>query len=103
MLFRSGVLPGMLEANTTGPLVREGQRHVAQWALMPLCALIGAELSEKLGGDVRLDVLRPLQAYDAGGRARAVSGIVEALATAKAAGLDPATIAKAFGRVGWDE
>ena len=33
--------------------------------------------------------MRPLQAYDAGGRARALSGIVAALAEAKAAGIDP--------------
>jgi hypothetical protein len=41
---------------------------------MPLCALIGAELSDKLGAAVSLDVMRPLQAYDAGGRALAAAG-----------------------------
>ncbi len=97
-----GVLPAMLEASTTGPMIREGQRHLAQWALMPLCALIGAELSDKLGAAVSLDVMRPLQAYDAGGRARAAAGIVQALATAKEAGLDPATVSKAFAAVDWN-
>ena len=96
-----GVLPAMLEASTTGPMIREGQRHLAQWALSPLCALIGAEMTDKLGAPVALDVMRPLQAYDAGGRARAVSGIVRALAEAKAAGLDPATVSKAFAAVDW--
>ena len=96
-----GVLPAMLEPSAGGPLVREGQRHLAQWTLAPLCALIGAELSEKLGAAVSLDVLRPLQAFDAGGRARAAAGIVQALAQAKEAGLDPATVSRAFAMVDW--
>ena len=54
-----------------------------------IAALIGEEATDKLGGPVALDVMRPLQAYDAGGRARALSGIVAALAEAKAAGIDP--------------
>jgi hypothetical protein len=52
------------------PMVREAQRHLAQWALMPIAAMIGQEASEKLGQPVTLDVMRPLQALDAGGRAR---------------------------------
>ena len=79
----------MMASSATGPVVREGQRHLAQWCLQPIAALIGEEATDKLGEPVALDVMRPLQAYDAGGRARALSGIVAALAEAKAAGIDP--------------
>ena len=75
----------MTATTATGPVVREGQRHLAQWCLQPIAALIGEEATDKLGEPVALDVMRPLQAYDAGGRARALSGIVAALAEAKAA------------------
>lgn len=34
-------------------------------------------------------MMRPLQAFDAGGRARAAAGIVQALALVKEAGVDP--------------
>jgi hypothetical protein len=47
--------------------VREAQRHLAPWALQPVAALTGQEASDKLGGPVSLDVMRPLQAFDAGG------------------------------------
>ena len=90
ILMAFGVLPGMLSPAVTGPLIREGQRHLAQWVLMPIAAGIAEEASEKLGTAVTLDVMRPLQAFDAGGRARAAAGIVQALATAKEAGVDPA-------------
>lgn len=95
-----GVLPGLSNTATTGPMVREAQRHLAQWALMPVAAMIGQEASEKLGSGVVLDVMRPLQAYDAGGRARTVTAIVKALAEAKAAGVDPAA---ALNLVDWKE
>ncbi|MZR15037.1 phage portal protein [Maritimibacter sp. DP07] len=84
-----GVLPGLLSSTTTGPMVREAQRHVAQWVLQPMAALMAEEASEKLGAPVAIDVMRPLQAFDAGGRARAAAGIVQALAQAKEAGVDP--------------
>ncbi len=87
-----GVLPALLNPSTTGPMVREAQRHLAQWTLEPLCKLIAAEASAKLGGAVVIDVLRPLQAYDAGGKARAFGAMVGALAEAKAAGIDPGPI-----------
>lgn len=85
-----GILPGMTAPAATGPLIREGQRHLAQWVLMPIAAMIGQEASEKLGSTVKLDVMRPLQAFDAGGRARALGAIVQTLALAKEAGVDPA-------------
>ena len=83
-----GVLPAWLDSATTGPLVREAQRHLAQWALQPVAALMAQEASDKLGTAVTIDVMRPLQAFDAGGRARAMSQIVEAMALAKEAGVD---------------
>ncbi|MAK61802.1 MAG: hypothetical protein CMK09_12550 [Ponticaulis sp.] len=93
-----GVLPGLANAATTGPMVREAQRHVAQWQLQPIAAMMAEEASAKLGGSVTIDTLRPLQAFDAGGRARAITAIVGALAQAKEAGIDPA---KAMQLVDW--
>ncbi|TCP39801.1 phage portal protein [Rhodovulum marinum] len=84
-----GVLPGLLNRATTGPMVREAQRHLAQWQLQPVAQLLAEEATEKLGATVQLDVMRPLQAFDAGGRARAMSAIIGALAQAKEAGIDP--------------
>jgi len=84
-----GVLPGLSNPATTGPMVREAQRHLAQWVLQPIAVMIAQEASAKLGGEVRLDVMRPLQAYDAGGRARALKSTIEALAAASSAGIDP--------------
>ncbi|MEM9966484.1 MAG: phage portal protein [Pseudomonadota bacterium] len=84
-----GVLPGPSNVATTGPMVREAQRHLAQWTLQPIATMIAQEASEKLGSTVTLDAMRPLQAYDAGGRARALSAIVQTLAIAKEAGVDP--------------
>lgn len=95
-----GVLPGMSAPAVTGPMVREAQRHLAQWVLQPIAAMIGEEASDKLGSEVKLDVMRPLQAFDAGGRARALSAIVGALAQAKEAGVDPST---ALSLVDWQD
>ena len=94
-----GVLPGLASPATTGPLVREAQRHLAQWTLQPLTAAIAEECTAKLGSEVTLDILRPLQAFDAGGRARALNGIVQALAQAKELGVDPD---KAMKLVNWE-
>jgi hypothetical protein len=62
--------------------------------------MIGQEASEKLGSKVTLDVMRPLQAWDQGGRARAFSAIVQTLALAKEAGVDPA---QALKLVDWEK
>ena len=94
-----GVLPALMEPNATGLLVREGQRHLAQWVLQPLAEGIAEEASGKLGGPVQIDVMQPLQAFDAGGRARAAAQIVQAMAMAKEAGIDPE---KAMRLVGWE-
>jgi phage portal protein BeeE len=87
-----GVLPALHNPSATGPVIREAQRHLAQWTLEPLVKLIAEEASEKLGGAVTIDVVRPLQAYDAGGKARAFSAMVGALIQAKEAALDVAPV-----------
>jgi hypothetical protein len=87
-----GVLPALHNPAATGPVIREAQRHLAQWTLEPIAKLIAEEASEKLGGAITVDVVRPLQAYDAGGKARAFSAMIGALAEAKAAGIDPAPV-----------
>ena len=48
-----------------------------------------------------IDVMRPLQAYDSGNRARSAGAIISALAEAKAAGLDPAQVDLALSLVNW--
>jgi hypothetical protein len=96
-----GVLPALFASNAQGPLVREAQRHLAGWTLQPLAMLIAEEASQKLGGEVMIDLLRPVQAYDAGGRARALATIVQALAQAKEAGLSPGDVGSALTLVNW--
>lgn len=84
-----GILPGLLNPSTTGPMVRECQRHLAQWQLQPIAALLAEEASRKLGTRVEIDTMRPLQAFDAGGRARALTGIIQAMAQAREASINP--------------
>ena len=98
-----GVLPGLINPATTGPMVREAQRHLATWTLQPIAEMVAEEARAKLGAPVEIDVHRPLQSFDAGGSARAVGGIIEALARAKEAGLSPAEISAAFGALDWRE
>lgn len=97
-----GVLPALFSAQGQGPMTREAQRHLATWTLQPIAELLAEEATEKLGTPVKIDTLRPTQAFDAGGSARAVSTLVSAMAEAKAAGLDPAMVASAFRRVDWE-
>jgi hypothetical protein len=94
-----GVLPALFDKSAQGPLVREAQRHLAAWTLQPIASLMAEECEEKLGVDTVIDVMRPTQAYDAGGRARAISTIVTAIAAAKTAGLAPGDIAAAMALV----
>jgi hypothetical protein len=96
-----GVDPSFLSMTANGGGLREAQRHLALWVLSPIAALIAAELTEKTGAAVRLDVVRPLQAFDAGGRARAFGAMVKALAEAKAAGLAEGEIAALLRLVDW--
>jgi hypothetical protein len=44
-----GALPGLLYNATPGPMVREAQRHLAQWQLQPIAALMAEEATAKLG------------------------------------------------------
>jgi phage portal protein BeeE len=83
-----GVLPGLFNAATTGPLVREAQRHLAQWYLQPIAQLIAHEASAKLDAEISVDTLQPLCAFDLGQRSRSLVAVVEALARAKEAGVD---------------
>src|SRR3546814_18249733 len=90
-----GVLPSLFASAAQGPLVREAQRHLAQWTLQPMAALLGEEASQKLGGEVTIDTLRPMQAFDAGRLVRAIATIVDAMSRAKAAGPRPADLGQA--------
>jgi hypothetical protein len=101
VLAAFGVLPALFDKAGQGPLVREAQRHLAGWTLQPIAALIAEECTAKLGAEVVVDVMRPAQAYDAGGRARALATVVEALARAKEAGLAPGDVAAASALVNW--
>lgn len=96
-----GILPTMLGPEAQGPAIREGQRHLSQWTLQPIAELLAEEATAKLGNDVMIDVMTPTQSFDAGGAARALSGLVEAMARAKEAGLAPEALAAAFHRVDW--
>ena len=90
-----GLLPAALDPKAAGPLIREAQRHLAQWTLQPIAALMAEEATDKLGAPVTLDVMEPLQSYDAGARARAFSGVVQAMAQAREAGLSDEAVAAA--------
>lgn len=96
-----GVLPAMFASTAQGPLVREGQRHLAQWILQPIAQVMAEEMTDKLGSIVKIDVVRPSQAFDAGGRARAFGAMVAALAAAKEAGLDPQGVEDALSFIDW--
>lgn len=101
VLTAFGVLPALFVDAAQGPLVREAQRHLCQWTLQPLAMLLGEEATEKLGVPVVIDTLRPVQAFDVGGRARALGTIVDALARGKEAGLTPQELGTALTQVNW--
>ncbi|WP_255440745.1 hypothetical protein [Paracoccus sp. MC1854] len=96
-----GVLPALFVDAAQGTLVREAQRHLCQWTLQPLAELLGEEVTEKLGVPVMIDTLRPVQAFDVGGRARALGAIVDAMARGKKAGLSPQELGAALTQVNW--
>ncbi|WBQ11433.1 phage portal protein [Hyphomonadaceae bacterium ML37] len=102
ILTAFGVLPSWFSSTAQGTLVREAQRHLAQWTLQPIAGGIAEEIERKTGQPVSLDVMAPLQAYDAGGRARALNAILNALADAKAADVSPDAIANAGRLVNWE-
>lgn len=103
VLLAYGVLPALLNRSTTGPVVREAQRHLAQLVLQPLALIVAEEATVKLGQPVTMDVVRPMQAYDHGGKARAFATMVNALAEAKAAGLDMQAIHDAESFIDWQD
>ena len=98
-----GVLPGLLNSATTGPMVREAQRHLAQLVLQPMAMVLAEEASAKLGAPVTVGCVRPMQAYDAGGKARALATMVAALAQAKEAGIEGATLQDALSFIDWHD
>lgn len=98
-----GVLPALFSGNAQGPLVREAQRHLAGWTLQPIAMLLAEEASRKLGSEIMVDLMRPVQAFDAGGRARAFTTIIEALAKAKEAGIAPGDVNAALTLVNWGD
>lgn len=97
-----GVLPSFFNRAATGPVIREAQRQLALWTIQPLAELLADEATAKLGTEVKIDTLRPLQAFDAGGRARALSAIIGALAEAKEAGIPPGDVSGAMRMVDWE-
>ena len=103
VLMAYGVLPSLLNRAATGPVVREAQRQLALWTLQPIAQLLAEEATDKLGQVVQVDTIRPLQAFDAGGRARALSAIVKTMAEAKEAGIAPADLAGAMHMVDWGQ
>lgn len=98
-----GILPGLVNRSATGPMVREAQRHLAQLVLQPIANLMAEEATDKLGGPVTIDVVRPMQAFDHGGKARALGAMLQAMATAKEAGLDGATVQDALQFIDWQD
>lgn len=98
-----GILPGLVNPTTTGPMVREAQRHLAQLTLQPICDIMAEEAAEKLAAPVQIDCVRPMQAFDHGGKARALAVMVKALADAKEAGLDGSTLNDALSFIDWQD
>ncbi|MBD2840765.1 phage portal protein [Erythrobacter rubeus] len=96
-----GVLPALLATNAQGPMTREAQRHLAQWILQPIAVTMAEEASAKLGAEVSIDVVRPAQAFDHGGKARAFGAMVAALAAAKEAGLDAEAVQDSLQFIDW--
>ena len=100
ILAAYGVLPSLLNRAATGPVIREAQRQLATWTLQPIAELLAEEATAKLGQPVTIDTLQPLQAFDAGGRARALTAIVQTLTLAKESGVDPS---QALQLVDWND
>jgi len=98
-----GVLPSLFDRVAQGPLVREAQRHLAGWVLQPMAVAMAEEASRKLGADVQIDTLRPLQAYDVGGRARALGAVLKGLSEAKEKGIAQSDIQDALTLVNWGD
>ena len=98
-----GCHPSLIAAGGQAAAIREAQRGLAVWTLAPLAKLIAAEAAAKLMAPIAIDPVRPVQAWDAGGRARAITAVVKGIAEAKAAGLSDAETAAALRLVGWGD
>lgn len=96
-----GILPGLMNRASTGPMVREAHRHLAQIVLQPVANLMAEEATIKLGATVTIDCVRPAQAFDHGGKARALATMIKALAEAKAAGIEDAALKDALQFIDW--
>jgi hypothetical protein len=70
--------------------------------LEPIAALVAQEASEKLGGEIAISCMRPMQAYDAGSRSRALLTVTQALAAAKESGFSPEALGAALKLVDWE-
>lgn len=92
VLSAFGVLPALLDPQASAQAVREADRHLAQWQLQPMAAMIADEVTDKTGRETALDVVGAVQAYDVAGRARALKTWVDALAAAKDAGISGADL-----------
>jgi hypothetical protein len=98
-----GVLPSLFTSAAQGPQTREAQRHLASWCLQPIAELLAEEATEKLGAAVEIDLLTPLQAFDQGGSARAVTALIQGLVAAKEAGLSDAAVAGILAKMDWQD
>jgi len=81
---------------TTGPLVREAQRHLVQFVLQPIAEVVAQEASEQLEGEGRSRSCEPASSLRPRRRARAFATMIEGLSNAKAAGLTPAQVQAAL-------
>jgi hypothetical protein len=98
-----GILPSMLSPDLTGPQTRECQRHLVTFVLQPLLGLVAEEAASKLGGEIKIDLQNPSQAFDSSGRARSFSTLIEGLAAAKAAGISEDQVTAALKLLNWSQ
>ena len=87
VLSACGCPPSLFLASSDGTAQRESFRRFLHTTLQPLAKQVEAELSEKLDGDVKLD-LSATFASDLSGRSRAFTSLVTGgMSLEKAAGL----------------
>ena len=87
VLGACGIPPSLLSSDSGDSGQREGFRRFLHTTLQPLARIVQAELSEKLDGDVKLD-LSATFASDLSGRSRAFASMVNGgMSLEKAAGL----------------
>jgi hypothetical protein len=94
-----GILPGLNNKATTGPMVREAQHHLASWTLQPMARQRKPRISWATRSHWTL--CGPYRRLAVGGGQRTVTELVKALAEAKAAGVDGFDVDKALTIVNW--